>query len=87
MYHFQDFNRINGNNSLGLSSGLISEKQWEDYYRYHFVALNRRPEEDTMPKGITVSGVNNSKVTCDYIVQVLHKKSFIINASTGRVTK
>jgi hypothetical protein len=87
MYHFQDFNRLNGNNSLGLNSGLISQKQWEDYYRYYFVALNRKLEEDNMPKSITVSGYNNSNVTADYIVFVITKKSFVINTSTGRVTK
>lgn len=87
IYNFQDFNRINGNQSLGLGSGLISEQQWSDYYRYYFVNLSRKLEEDTQPKSLNVQATNNSKVTADYIVFVISKKSFMLNTSTGRVTK
>jgi len=87
MYHFQDFNRINGNLSLGVSSGLISQFEWESYYRYYFTNLSRKFEEDTMPKSLNISGKNASKVACDYVVYVLSKKSIVVNTSTGRVSK
>jgi hypothetical protein len=87
VYHFQDFNRDNGNNALGLSSGSISQFEWESYYRYLFTNLSRKFEEDTMPKSLNITGRNATKVTCDYIVYVLSKKSIVVNTSTGRVSK
>jgi hypothetical protein len=52
---------------------------------YYFVNLSRKLEEDTMPKSITVMGKNNSKVTADYLIFVVSKKSLVLNTSTGRV--
>lgn len=86
MHHVQDYGKINGNYSLGLNSGLLSQQQWEDYYRYYWISLNRKLEEDTMPKSINIKGFNNSQVTADYIVYVISKKSFVVNTSTGRVS-
>ena len=87
MYHFQDFNRLNGNTSLGIGSGLISQFEWESYYRYYFCNLSRKFEEDTMHKSLNISGKNASNVACDYVVYVLSKKSILVNTSTGRVSK
>ena len=83
----QSFLKINGNQS-SLCSGLISQKSWENLYRYYFINLNRKLDDDVTPKSITIMGKNNSTkdLACDFLVYVIQRKSMLINTSTGRVS-
>jgi hypothetical protein len=87
LYHFNEFLRINGNKS-SLCSGLISQQAWENLYRYYFINLNRKLDDDVTPKSITIMGKNNSTqgLVCDFLVYVIQRKSMLINTSTGRVS-
>ena len=70
------------------SSGLISQQAWENLYRYYFINLNRKLDDDVTPKSITIMGKNNSTkgLVCDFLVYVIQRKSMLINTSTGRVS-
>ena len=86
LHHFQDFSgKINGNNTLGLNSGLLDAEKWENYYRYYYFNLSRKLEEESMPKSINIEAYNNSGVTASYVIYLISKKSFMVNVSTGRV--
>ncbi len=89
LYYANENFKINGNLSSGISSGLYSQKDFEDgAYRYYWTPLNRDKEGDSdQAKSINISGVNNSKVRADYIIFVVSSKSMDINCSTGKVIR
>ena len=48
-------NNINGGLNDGLSTGLISQLDWQNQFRYYVVDLSRRvPSEDNVPKSLTL---------------------------------
>ena len=76
------------NNESGVSSGLYSQKDFEDGLRYYYCSLGRSKDgEQVMPKSITISGINNTQVAADYLVFVISAKSMTINCSTGKVIR
>jgi hypothetical protein len=88
LYQVNEVFKINGNKQSALTSGLISEQDWTDLYRYYWVTLDRgNDSEAKVPKSISVMGVNNSQVAADILVFVVTKKGMVIDCSTGRVVK
>ena len=87
LYQVNEQNKINGNQTTGLTSGLISGTDWENLYRYYYVNLSRGLEDDNMPKSITVSDYNNNLVAADYLFFVVSKKNFTIDCNTGKIIK
>jgi hypothetical protein len=77
-------NAINGGESTGLNSGLISEYDWSMSYRYLVCDLSRRlTSENSIPKSIQVLGKNNSKRTVTYFVFVECERSVSISLLNG----
>jgi hypothetical protein len=79
---------INGGslNSMGLSSGAISKKMWENGYGYIYVDLSRNASEalDNASRSIQVVFKNDSNQVVDFTVIVGYERNFNINVSTGQ---
>ena len=84
-HEFYGVNAVNSGLSTGLNSGLIDQLGFENIYRYYYVNLERRLTDNITPKSITVTGVNNNAVACDYHIFVITRKQVNIDCSTGRI--
>ena len=80
-------NSLLGGEQVGLTSGLISQKMWEEGYGYIFVDLSRKLSEadDTLPKAVEFIGRNNTLNVVDYICHVGYEKNIDVNISTGKI--
>ena len=92
IYGFESFlNEIRGSNSLnggiplGMSSGLLSQSEWENGYRFVYVDLSRRLSQanDDIARSIQVSFTNSAAYMVDYIYIVAFEKELQISTSTG----
>jgi hypothetical protein len=89
-YDFQQFSDefsksgLNGGVTDGLSSGLISEYDWSNMYRYYVIDVERRVEADSVvPKSIQLIFQNLSARTVSYFVFVVVRRSFSISLANG----
>ena len=79
-------NAITGNNTLGITSGLLSMDDWQDGYRMYIADLSRRePSQDNVTKSIVVTGVNTSSAEIELICFVAYSKTLQIKTATGEV--
>ena len=92
MYGFEQFlhevrgsNAINGGIPLGLSSGLLSQNDWENGYRYCYVDLSKRMSQanDDISRSIQVSFTNASSYSTDYFFIIGYEKQITLSTSTG----
>lgn len=70
----------------GVESGLISREFWNNNRVY---ICNVRSTEDDLntPRNVTISFNNNSLLKIDVLCYVQYEDKFIINVSTGMITK
>ena len=79
-------NAVNGNCTTGLTSGLISQHDYERGYCYLVADLSRQySSDDFVPKSILVSGTNASNKPVTYYVFVEYARTVTINLATGNV--
>ena len=92
MYGFEEFlqevrgsNALNGGISLGLSSGLLSQNDWENGYRFCYVDLSRRVSQpnDDISRSIQVIFTNTANVAMDYFYIIGYEKQLTLSTSTG----
>ena len=92
MYGFEEFlqevrgsNAINGGIPLGLSSGLLSQNDWENAYRYCYIDLSRRISQsnDDIARSIQLSYINAAAYVSDYIFIIGFEKQIVLSTSTG----
>jgi hypothetical protein len=92
MYGFEEWlqevrgsNALNGGISLGLSSGLLSQNDWENGYRFIYVDLSRRVSQpnDDISRSIQVIFTNSASFCCDYYFIIGYEKQLTISTSTG----
>ena len=78
-------NSLNGGIPLGLSSGLLSQNDWENGYRFIYVDLSRRMSQanDDISRSIQVQFTNASTYCTDYYFIIGYEKSITISTSTG----
>jgi len=78
-------NAINGGISMGLSSGLLSQNDWENGYRFCYVDLSRRISQpnDDISRSIQVIFTNSATYACDYYFIIGFEKQIVISTSTG----
>ena len=78
-------NAINGGISMGLSSGLLSQNDWENGYRFCYVDLSRRISQpnDDISRSIQVLFTNSANYAMDYYVIIGFEKAITISTSTG----
>ena len=91
-YGFEEFlqevrgsNAINGGISMGLSSGLLSQNDWENGYRFCYVDLSRRISQpnDDISRSIQVIFTNSATYATDYYFIIGYEKAIVISTSTG----
>jgi hypothetical protein len=81
---FSKFFSINGNNSVGLTSGIIDQIKWNKAYRCYCADISRRePSEDKVSKAIVLTGYNASDVDIELICFIAYRKSITLNTATG----
>jgi hypothetical protein len=77
-------NGVNGSQVDGLSSGLISQYDFESCYNYYYVNVERcLPVERGVSKSVNIIGQNMSAFAVDLYVFVEYSVSLQINIITG----
>ena len=78
-------NSINGGMGLGLSSGLISQLDYESGYRFIVSDLSRTPSEasDNISKSIQVIGTNSGAYPIDILWFLEFEREVEIDIATG----
>ena len=91
-YGFEEFlnevrgcNSLNGGIPLALSSGLLSQTEWDNGYRVCVVDLSRRISQsnDDTSRSIQVSFKNAASYACDFQYILSYQKEVVISTSTG----
>ena len=89
MDELSKINAINGNNTLGLTSGVIDMNMYRRGYRMYVADLRRRePSQDNVVKSVTITGINtcDAGVNIELLCFIAYKKTFSIDTATG-ITK
>jgi hypothetical protein len=82
----QSVNAVNGGVVDGLTSGLISYKDWSRAYRYYVADVARRlPHEKDNLMSIQIVGTNNTSIAMDYICFVVFEKKISIKLIDGSI--
>lgn len=78
-------NSLNGGLPLALSSGLLSQQEWENGYRFCYIDLSRRVSQanDDISRSIQVSFTNSATYAMDYYYIIAYQKQISISTSTG----
>jgi hypothetical protein len=78
-------NSVNGGMSLGMSSGLINQLEYESGYRFIVSNLSRTPSEasDNVSKSIQVIGTNSGKYPIDIFWFLEFSREIEIDIGTG----
>ena len=81
---FAGVNAVNSGMTDGLTSGLISQKSWEQKAGYIYLAVNRGTElEKSSPKSVQVQFQNVSQKKIDYYVFVTYTTSINLDVGLG----
>ena len=92
LYGFEEYlqeirgsNALNGGIPLGLSSGLLSQNDWENGYRFTYVDLSRRISQpnDDISRSIQVVFTNASPYVMDFFYIIGFEKQIVVSTSTG----
>jgi hypothetical protein len=92
LYDFEQFtnelqsvNAINGGLVTGLTSGLISETDFQYMYRYYICDVSRRlPAEDRVPKSVQILGKNQSTQPITLFTFIEFEKEIEVDLITGQ---
>jgi hypothetical protein len=78
-------NSINGGSSIGLSSGLISQNDFENGYRFLVFDISRSASEatDNVAKSIQVIGTNSGDKAIDILWAVFYEREIEVDLATG----
>lgn len=90
-YSYQQFieqlsgcNSINGDTIDGLSSGLISQLDFETSYSYYYVDVSRGLNiEKKVPKSVSIQGQNMSGKAIDLVVFLVYENSISVDVLSG----
>ena len=81
-------NSLNGGQTIGLSSGLLSQHDWERGYRYIVVDLSRGfRADDFIPKSVLINGQNYSTKTIDLYCFIEFERRLNISVSSGAIVQ
>lgn len=77
-------NATNGGQTDGLTSGLISQADFENEYCYHYVNVGRcLPVEENIPKSVSIQGTNLSAKAIDLYVFCEYGTKIAIDILSG----
>jgi len=90
-YSYQQFieqlsgcNSINADETDGLSSGLISQLDFETAYNYYYVNVSRCLDvEKSVPKSVSVQGQNMSGKAIDLVIFLTYEQTISIDVLSG----
>jgi hypothetical protein len=90
-YAYQEFmeqlsgcNAINGDETDGLTSGLIGQLDFETAYNYYFVNVSRCLDvEKAVPKSVSIQGQNMSGKAIDLIVFLTYEQTISVDVLSG----
>jgi hypothetical protein len=90
-YSYQQFieqlagcNSVNGAETDGLCSGLISLLDFETAYNYYYVDISRMLDvERSVPKSVSILGTNLSAKAIDLIVFIAYRQTLKVDVLTG----
>lgn len=80
-------NAVNGGQSNGFTSGLLSQKDFQYGYRYVVADLSRRLPQDDIARSIEIRGKNNTNVAIDLLVVVEYQRKLTIQLDTGGIVQ
>lgn len=81
----QSVNAINGGLVTGLTSGLISETDFQYMYRYYICDVSRRlPAEDRVPKSVQILGTSLSDQPITIYTFIEHEKEITVDLISGQ---
>lgn len=90
-YAYQEFieqlsgcNSINGDQTDGLTSGLVGQLDFETAYNYYFVNVSRCLDvEKAVPKSVSIQGQNMSGKAIDLIVFLAYEQTISVDVLSG----
>ena len=87
-HFYQELRKINSTNggcSIGMSSGLLSQTDFENGYRFITADLSRKPSEavDNIAKSIQCIGTNSGLYPIDIFWFVFYEREIEIDIQTG----
>ena len=75
---------LGGNIDRQMTSGLISQSNYENGYRYLFTNLSRKNKDyDNIGQSVNIRGVNSSNCVLDFHCFIFYEKSIKINVADG----
>jgi hypothetical protein len=78
---------LNGNQSVGLGSGLIDYKAWLKK-PYYYVNCSRVPaEQQNAYRSLQIKGTNSSALAMDYVIFAIYQKNFQLDIISGNINK
>ena len=81
---FAGVNAINGGQTDGLTSGLISERSWSQKHGYIYLQVNRGTElEKSSPKSVQIQFQNLAAKKIDYFVFITYETSVSSDEGLG----
>ena len=87
-HFYQELRKINSTNggcSIGMSSGLLSQTDFENGYRFITADLSRKPSEavDNIAKSIQCIGTNSGLYPIDIFWFVFYEREIEVDIQTG----
>ena len=82
--HLAGINSINANQTNGLSSGLIDFWKFQNNFNFYYTDCSRMlPVDMSIPKSISISGMNNSKKPVTFMVFCSYGVEITVDTLTG----
>lgn len=78
-------NALNGGKSTGLTSGLLSQQDFQYGFRFYVADLARRLPHDDLARSISVVGRNNSAVAIDLLVLIEYRRKLDFDLASGAI--
>ena len=84
LHNLNGINSINGSQTEGISSGVISQHDFQNSYCYHYVNVERMlPVEKTVPKSISITGTNATEHTLNLYIFVSYSAELALDVLSG----
>jgi len=81
-------NSVNGGQTTGLSSGLLSEFDFQSIYRYYVVDLSRGYKaDDYIPKSILINGTVGTSKILELFCFIEYERKLVVDILTGSIVK
>ena len=84
LHNLNGINSVNGSQIEGVSSGLISQHDFQQSYCYHYVNVERMlPVERSVPKSVSITGTNATAYMLNLYVFISYFSSLQVDVMSG----